>query len=297
VVAITGGAFIFFLFTGIIFWLALWGTTFSLSLKEKKRDTDGGAHLLFFFFKFFFFFVFSLFLGYFNHQEAVLGMVMGSFLVVFLLVAGVLATLRGPLHLRGQFWYQKLWGEFLLVSLPLLFLMDKRLSRLEGLILFVLGVAFFFISFRDRFSSFSFPKIKGGIFILSFWAIFVLLLFWFFFLNISSFSFRQGLFFLSFLLGGGEVILNLKKGTLARWRFTFDRLFDDLVFMALIILGLTGIIFPFAVQDLGAYLLSNLFFLLAFLLFLFFSWTKRRIDFFEGLLLVLVFILMVLVIA
>jgi len=240
------------------------------------------------------FFLVSLFGG-----EAVLGMVMGSFLLILLLVPGLLAIIRGSLLIGGKILYKDAFLGFLFVSLPLLFLLDKQLSSSEGWVLMGVGLALLIFHFGNRLTRFKvkIPKanwglmiLGGGFFVLSFCLIISLVAS----IDIKVSPFLQGLFLFSLPVCLSEIVLSLfRRSKKQKTKIVFDHLFFSLAFSATFILGLTAILFPFRVSSLTSYLWSTIFFLIGFALFYFFAWSKKRIDRREGVLLIFVFLLMI----
>jgi len=238
------------------------------------------------------FFLVSLFGG-----EAVLGMAMGSFLLILLLIPGLLAVARGSLLIGGKILYRDAFLGFLFVSLPLLFLLDKQLSSNEGWILMGIGLAFLIFHFGNRMRfkikisgvNWSLMALGGVFFILSFWLIISLIIS----IDAKVPPFLYGLFLFSLPVCLPELILSLfKKSDEQKTKIVFDHLFFSLAFSATFILGLTAIVFPFRISGLVSYLWSTVFFLVGFALFYFFAWSKKRIDREEGILLIFVFLLM-----
>jgi len=241
--------------------------------------------------------VLALFLVSLFGGEAVLGMVMGSFLLILLLVPGLLAIIRGPLLIEGKILYKDAFGGFLFVSLPLLFLLDKRLSSSEGWILMGIGLAFLIFHFVSKLTRFKMkiPKFNwslmvlgGGFLVLSFWLIIGLAVS----INIKVSPFLHGLFLFSLPVCLSELALSLfRRRDRQKTKIVFDHLFFSLAFSATFVLGLTAIVSPFRISSLVSYLWLTIFLLIGFALFYFFAWSKRRIDRQEGVLLVFVFLL------
>ena len=239
------------------------------------------------------FFLVSLFGG-----EAVLGMVMGSFLLILLLIPGLLAVIRGSLLIKGKILYKDAFLGFLFVSLPFLFLLDKQLSSGEGWVLMGVGLALLIFHFGSRLTrlKIKIPKVNWGLMILG--GGFLILSFWLIISLVTSIDakvspFLHGLFLFSLPVCLSEIVLSLfRKSDKQKTRIVFDHLFFSLAFSATFILGLTAIIFPFRISNLISYLWSTVFFLIGFALFYFFAWSKKRIDRVEGILLIFVFLLM-----
>ena len=242
------------------------------------------------------FFLVSLFGG-----EAVLGMVMGSFLLILLLIPGLLAIIRGSLLIEGKILRKDAFWGFLLASLPFLFLLDKQLSSNEGWMLMGGGLVFLIFHFGNKVTQLKIKTSKvnwglmilgGGFFILSFWLIISLVAS----VNTKVSPFLNGLFLFSLPVCLSELVLSLfRKSDKQKTKIIFDHLFFSLAFSATFILGLTAAVFPFRISSLVSYLWSTIFFLIGFALLYFFAWSKKRIDREEGVLLVFVFLLMMVI--
>ncbi len=243
-----------------------------------------------------------------GRPELVLGLVLGTNLVSFLLLPGLTAVLQGPVkvafhHLRRDFWM-----GFLLASLPLLLLLDFTLSAVEGLVLLAFAAVWlvwrYVAYFGKKFSSWSdalthyYHKInrQGGLLALAALIsllIFLILLKFLF----SSFGDRIGWqrgYWLALPVCLPEILLILSKSRKKKL-ILFDGILAPLIFNATFLLGLTGWLQPFSLQALSSYLWMTIFFLAAFLLFYFLAWSKRQIDRWEGIvfLLFLVFLAVV----
>ena len=229
--------------------------------------------------------------------ETVLGLVMGVNLISFLLIPGLVALFRGQTKIKVKNLRLDFLSVFLVTALPLIFLKNFQLSRNEGLILLMVGALLFGWRWRlpilvyrvlakkrlkvDR------RRVLGLLLAIIF---FLLSLMVVFSLQVSLSVFVLGLLPLALIVSLPEILINLEL-TENKPLVFLDGLLIPLVFNTTVILGLAAFLSPFKVSSLSAYLRCVLLFLVGFAIFYFFSWSKKKIDRIEGLILVLYFFL------
>jgi len=230
----------------------------------------------------------SLILAPLGLSEVVLGLVLGSALIFFLMLPGVVALRQGKVVCRDEFLLSQLLWAFLSLCLPLVFLLDKSISRREGLVLLSLGC--FFLALKNKSG-------KGG---KIFWPKLILGLV-FFLLSFSLLATVAGSFSFPSLFAAGFVFLSLPVClpeivlfSSSRTKASFEQFLTPLVLGNTLILGMASFFSPFEIANLPAYLWAVIFVLLAFAIFYFFAWSKRKIERFEGVALILFYFLAVL---
>ena len=233
-------------------------------------------------------FLLSLILASLGLSEVVLGLVLGSALIFFLLLPGAVALRQGRVVCRDEFLLSQLLWAFLSLCLPLVFLLDKSISRREGLVLLSLGC--FFLALKNKSGKggkIFWPKLILG-------SVFFLLSFSLLATVAGSFSFPS-LFVAGFVLLSLPVCLpEIVLFSSFRTKASFEQFLTPLVLGNTLILGMASFFSPFEVASFSAYLWAVIFILLAFALFYFFAWSKRKIERFEGVALILFYFLAVL---
>lgn len=231
-------------------------------------------------------FLLTLILAPLGLSEVVLGLVLGSALIFFLLLPGLVAIKQGKVICRDEFLLSQLLWAFLSLSLPLIFLLDKNMSRGEGLVLLLLGCLFIVLKeAKDhRGLRIFWPKLILGL-------VFFLLSFSLLATVAGSFSFPS-LFVAGFLLLSLPVCLpEIILFSSSRAKISFERVLTPLVLENTLILGMASFFSPFEVTSFPTYLWAVIFILLSFALFYFFAWSKHKIERFEGVALVLFYFL------
>ncbi|MBP8591361.1 hypothetical protein KBI33_02705 [Candidatus Shapirobacteria bacterium] len=233
-------------------------------------------------------FLLTLILAPLGLSEVVLGLVLGSVLIFFLLLPGLVAIRQGKIICRGEFLLNQLLWAFLSLSLPLIFLLDKNMSRVEGLILLLLGCLFIALEGGKsrRGLRIFWPKLVLGL-------VFFLLSFSLLVTVAGSFSFPS-LFVAGFVLLSLPVCLpEMVLFSSSRAKISFERVLAPLVLENTLILGMASFFSPFEIASFLSYLWVVIFILLSFALFYFFAWSKHKIERLEGVALVLFYFLAV----
>jgi len=235
-------------------------------------------------------FLLALILAPLGLSEVVLGLSLGSVLIFFLLLPGLVAVRQGKIICHDEFLLNQLLLAFLSLCLPLIFLLDKKMSRGEGLALLLLGCFFLALKSKgNKAGKIFWPKLILGL-------VFFLLSFALLVTVVGSFSFPS-LFAAGFLLLSLPVCLpEIVLFSSSRAKISFDQFLAPLFLENTFILGIAGFFSPFEVVSLSSYLWAVILILVSFALFYFFSWSKRKIERFEGVALVLFYLLAVFVV-
>lgn len=229
--------------------------------------------------------------------EAILGLVMGINLISFLLIPGLVALFRGQTKIEIKNLRLDFLSVFLVAALPLIFLKDFQLSRNEGLVLLIIGAMLF--GWRWRLPVLIYRALvkkrlkigwRAALGLLLSAIFFLLSLLVVFSLERNFSAFVLGLLPLALIVSLPEILVNLEL-TENKPLVFLDGLLIPLVFNTTLILGAAAFVSPFRVTDLSGHLRSVLLFLIGFAVFYFFSWSKKKIDRLEGLILVLYFFL------
>jgi len=243
-----------------------------------------------------------------------LGNVIGSNIANLSLVIGGAALISGTVHVRGVFFRREVFYAFLAGIAPLLLCLDRDLSRVDGLILLALYGFYQVMVFGERKKR---PVEEDGEGFVS-----RLLRR----LNHRSARRELGWIFLgvALLLLSAEMLVRLAKGmALAlnvpllvvglllvavgtslpelgfsikairerRPAMVFGNLLGSIVANGTLIVGVTSLISPIKIAAFADYLLATAAFVVIFALFYFFVHTKRRLERWEGGILVLAYLL------
>jgi len=244
-----------------------------------------------------------------------LGNVLGSNIANLSLVVGGAAAISGRFAVVGSFLRRDLFLSFFAGSMPLLMLVDSRLSRFDGFVLLVVYAIFMFTvlyekhvkgagevpvhaRIRGRFVALiSDGKVQrntmrlavgaGGLLISSH-----------FIVNLARGIaagagvpiILVGLFLVSIGTTLPELAFEIKAIKERQVAMVFGNLLGSIVTNSTLILGLVAVIRPFSLNGgLMPYLYATLGFVLMFMIFWIFAASKKRIERWEGVVLILLF--------
>jgi len=251
-----------------------------------------------------------------GQPEISLANLLGANVVNLSLVVGGATLIAGSLPIVGDYWRWELAAMFFAGIAPILLLMDGGLSRLDGFILVVIYLVYLegvVIDGKKRsIAGASVAHKRGLLTRVKEWhrekkdgSILVL------FLGIAVMLFSAGLIVkltaqMAPALGISTVVfglllvslgttlpeLTLALGAAAKKEVALimGNLFGSIVTNATLIVGLLALISPFETGKVANYSLVNMAFVVVFGLFWLFTSTKRRLDRFEGVILIGVFL-------
>jgi len=248
-----------------------------------------------------------------------LGNIMGANIANLSLVIGGAALMGGAVKVGGNFLRRDVFYAFLAATSPMLLLSDRVLSRIDGLILLVLYVFYQLAIFNERpgqdekkedkqerlLRKFDYAPIRKASKEVA-WIFFgiALLLFSADALVRIAVKFAAA-FNISLLLIGllvisvgttlPELVFEIEALRKRQSNMAFGNLLGSIVANGTLIIGLVALISPIRIQNLNSYLVSTMAFLLIFGLFYLFIRTKRRLSRWEGLALLLVYLIFVVV--
>lgn len=255
-------------------------------------------------------------------SELSLGNVLGANVTNLTLVAGGAALLAGRVTMQGAFLQREAWFALIAGVIPLVFLLDGVISRVDGMILIAIWGAYVVHFFRVRFVQIAHKLSQEG--------------FWYRFLHkvevgVSGTAGREMarlLLGVALLLFSADVIVRLSRSlaqdigipvflvgvlvvsigtTLPELAFSFRSLADgepqmflgnilgSLITNATLVVGVAALLSPIRVE-LTPVLTVGVVFVITYALFWFFIRTKQRLDRFEAALLMVVYILFIIVI-
>ncbi len=242
-----------------------------------------------------------------NKPTLALGNVIGSNIANLSLVIGGTTLVGGTMNVVGNFLRKDIFYTFLVGSLPLILLLDNKLSRVDGLILLV--VYFWYLATILKFK----PR-KGGLngiikrlekketeVALSWFFLGIILLIFSADMIVKISSQIANIFSIPLILIGlflvavgtslPELFFGIKAIRAHQIAMVFGNLLGSVVANSSLVLGITALIAPIEVLYLQEYLLATVFFILIFGLFYFFVRTKHKLERWEGGVLFLAYLL------
>jgi cation:H+ antiporter len=246
-----------------------------------------------------------------------LGNVLGSNIADVSLVMGGVAVVGGSFKVLGEFLKRDLFSTFLAGSLPLLLLVDGGLSRVDAVVLLAVYLWFTYIVLAEKTEEMAefqetgtslmhrvFLRLKqDGVKRHYAWLIFWVVLLVFsadMLVRISSLFAGAlgipviliGIFFVAVGTSLPEFAFELKAMRSEETAMVFGDLLGSVVANSTLVLGVTALIHPiFLDGGFQPYLLATVAFVVIFGLFWFFVSTKRILERWEGVLLLLVYVL------
>ena len=246
--------------------------------------------------------------------EFALGTILGSNLADLSIILGGATLLAGSLSIIGDYWRWELAATFMAGVAPILLMMDGRLSRIDGLILIVIYLIYLselvvdskkkhlvkmgtagiglLLRFRNKNESRleSVLKILVGLFLMMVCGVLTV--------NLgiglaSEWGMSLGLIGL-LVVSIGTTIPELFVSAEAIWKkkvaLVLGNILGNIISNATLIVGLLALIHPFGVEKVENYALANIGFVLIFGLFWMFTSTKKKLERWEGLILLGLFL-------
>lgn len=253
--------------------------------------------------------------GFDGHPEVSLANLLGANVANLSVVIGGATLIAGSLAIVGDYWRWELVAAFLSGVAPILLMMDGRLSRLDGFILltiYLLYIEDLIVSGRGR----QILKTKSGrhriltplkgLTEAKNWSIIKLLL------GVGVMAISAGklvemtvelatlwqmpvtvLALLMTSLGTTlpELFVSVEAALKKNIALVLGNLLGSVITNATLIIGLLAIVKPFSVGEISNYALANIAFVVIFGLFWLFTLTKRKLDRWEGLILLGIFLI------
>jgi len=247
-----------------------------------------------------------------------LGNVIGANIANLSLVIGGAALISGAVMVKGNFIRRDVFYAFLAATAPMVLLFDKRLSHIDGLILLFLYVFYQVTVFSEKrhkqinknyqenvtirfIRKLTQPRVKKelawillGVILLLFSAdvlvrvsVQIALIFNFPLLLV-------GLLMVSLGTTLPELVFSIRALNDKQQTMVLGNLLGSIVANGTLVIGLASLISPLVIQSLPSYLLATMSFVLIFGCFYLFIKTKHRLDRWEGLLLLILYILFIL---
>lgn len=250
-----------------------------------------------------------------------LGNVIGSNIANISIVVGGATLISGSVAVVGEYLKRDFLFAFLVGSLPLLLLMDGKLSRLDGMGLLVVYGYYVFSIFHERHvkavsadqagmsgrllrrlkllnsssSRVSLFRILFGVLVVLFSAEMIVRSAVELAANLHIPALLVGLIVISIGTTLPELALEIRAISKKEVALVFGNLLGSTVANSTLIIGLTAVISPIEVVAVNSYLIATVSYMILFWMFWFFTKTKRRLDRWEGAVMILAYILFVVV--
>lgn len=252
-----------------------------------------------------------------KNTDIILGSIFGANIIDLTLILGLVAVISGRIKLQGyDIFSATRITNLLLISFPLLLILDGVLTRLDGILLiaaFVLGAAWLLMIQRRNkiFSTQVLPtrnKNHSVKFFIQYVFLFIfgaaLLIFASYFIVISATNLSIilhlpeiiiGLFLLGIGTSLPELSFGIRSATLGSGSLSVANLFGAVVLNSTLILGVASIIHPVYTTAPSVFWLSAAFLLISVLLAYSFLYTKNFLVRREGVILVFIYIIFIIV--
>lgn len=246
-----------------------------------------------------------------GEQNLALGNILGSNIANLSLVVGGAVLLSGPVQVGGNLFKKDLLAVFLAAVLPLFLLLDNTLSRIDGLLLILIFGAYNYFLLKNFSQSINQKKygILQGLqksdskkqLAWVFVGLAIMLIVADIIVKISGTLAQSlnlplllvGLFFVAIGTSLPELSFSIKAIREKQSGMVFGDLIGSVVVNATFILGLTALISPIKIAYLGSFSLATVFFIFIYFLFWLFVKSKRKLERWEAVILLLVYSLFI----
>jgi len=250
-----------------------------------------------------------------NQPILSLGNIIGANIANLSLVLGGAALVVGLINIKEGFIRRDIFYAFLAASAPMILLSDKFLSRVDGLILLVFYVFYQIVIFSERRKGLAKEKVNivkrflrkisqketkkeivwifiGIILLLISANILVILA------SKLAIAFNLPLFLVGLLIIAAgttlpELVFSIKTLKEGQKEMFFGNLLGSIVTNGTLVIGLVALISPFRIQNFSDYLLATMAFLIIFGILFFFIKTKQKLERWEGVALLLIYLLFI----
>jgi len=243
--------------------------------------------------------------GIYGYPNLSLGNVVGSNIAALSLVIGGVALIGGAVAVKGEFLYRDVFYAFLAGAIPMVLLFDKVLSRIDGLILLALYGFYQAVIFNQKEKSIDQrgkPVTKKeigwfflGLALIIFSADMIVRLAVGLAIILNIQVLLIGLVLVSIGTTLPELIFELEAIQKHQPEMVFGNLLGSIVTHSCLVLGIVALITPIRIAGLAEYLLATMAFVVIFGAFYLFVRTKKRLDHWEGAILILFYLIFVLV--
>ena len=250
-----------------------------------------------------------------------LGVVLGSNIANTALITGFVGLIVGRINVYGGYLKKDLAIAFVAAILPMILILDKTLGRVDGLVLLAVYAAYASSFFRERYMEVVAENEKES-FIYRFLRKFAHVTtskkreFGRFFVGLALLLFSADMIVrISVMLGGllnipvlvigliilaigtslPELVFSLRSISEHEPSMFFGNLLGSTIANSTLIIGITALIYPIHIEAFNEYSFAAFAFIAAFLLFWIFTRSKRRIDRWEAVILLLLYFAFVII--
>lgn len=246
-----------------------------------------------------------------------LGVVLGSNIANIALITGLVALILGKINVHGEYLKRDVFIAFVCGLFPLALMADGILGRVDGLILLFVYAAYTASFFKDKFAEISnennretffykfFREVNHINFDITkeygklFFSLAVMLLSSQVIINSSQNIalgvgvplFVIGLIVLAIGTSLPELAFSLKSIKGGEPKIFFGNLLGSTIANSTLIVGLTAVISPITISSFSDYRNAIIAFVIVFITFWIFIRTKHRLDRYEGLILVIIYLI------
>lgn len=256
-----------------------------------------------------------------GNPQLSLGDVTGSNIANIALVGGLTAIIVGKIRVRGGYIKREVFISLIAGTLPIVFLLDKNLSRVDGLILLAIYGAYassffrarfeqiaqeqeqesFIYRFSRRFNNISSKKKKElgrlfvGIALMLFSADAIVRLAMHLAESFQIPTLLIGLVVVAIGTSLPELAFSLKSLEEHEPSMFFGNLLGSTIANSTLVIGLVAVIHPIRITAVNTYFFAAITFIVVFLSFWYFIRTKHRLDRWEGGALLLMYVVFLVV--
>ena len=250
-----------------------------------------------------------------KHPNLSLGVVLGSNIANIALVGGVAAFFTGRVRVYGEYLRRDVWVAFLAGILPLFLVLDKSLSRVDGLVLLAVYFAYatgffrkryeqigreqeeesFFYRFLRKFNHIDsartkeFGRVFVGIALLLFSADMIVKLSTTLAIQANIALFLVGLVVLAIGTSLPELAFSLRSLEDHEPSMFFGNLLGSIIANSTLVIGVASILNPIKIVAIHEYFIAVMAFSIVFLGFWFFIKTQHRLDRWEAFVLIVLY--------
>jgi len=247
--------------------------------------------------------------------ELALGNIIGANIIKLTLILGSLALVADGLYIESKIMRREAFFACLISVLPLILILDKNLSRFDGLILILALFIYLgglleekkkftrtfvqevienhkFIRFKNFFKNLF--KFLGGIILLMSSAYFVVVLSLKVAHSLDLSVFIIGLFIIALGTDLPEIVFGFRALRLNHESMIVGNLIGAVAINSTLILGLVSLIHPIKIAEVSMIFTGVIFILLTLFLFYVFAQTRERISRSEAMILIVVYMLFLL---
>lgn len=238
--------------------------------------------------------------------QMALGTVVGANMANLSLIIGGLAVIASVIPVVGEYVEKDLWVTIGLALMPFFMLMDGTISKLEGVVLILLYLVYAFFLSKDKVAA---KQIRKKMTLSEKWGLPIMLILGLIIMAVCSWQlvqvvvgiaaawgvswFWMGLVLVAFGTTLPELLLLSFSGKKTRASLALPDLLSSLVLNSTVILGIVALITPIVIKESVQRGLSGMFLVIILGLFWLFTKSKRKLERWEGLVLIGVYLMFI----